>query len=209
MFLKKISWVALAVLLSKTSFAGRTATTTNIRQRVEQTGANQTVKGASTRVFVELKNLSEIVQHVGIDLINPSRTDEVVFESSAYNSGLSNWLLNSTMPEIRYRTYSTSAQHRDVILAAGGSASIPLAISCIYTNTTNPTCDVDEIPLALAGLINHTIKGIVTSAAGITINVLEDRGAILGDIMLQDVVAGRDYNSSFQVSRPINGGRPF
>jgi hypothetical protein len=57
--------------------------------------------------------------------------------------------------------------------------------------------------------IPGTYTGERASKHSIDIEVAEDRGAILADFTIQELVGGSLNNSSVQTSRNINGGRPF
>ena len=79
----------------------------------------------------------------------------------------------------------------------GGVTRI-VGVSCIFNNSSTPifhlTSELNFSTTAVAAANSNGAS--ITSVVAVNISVLENNGAVLADLSLQEVVAGADFNAS-------------
>jgi hypothetical protein len=202
--------------------ASRNVYSTFLSQRVDG-GPSQTVKGSATRITVMLRNVSPVAQVGKVRLSGINRMEEVVFDTAANIGPLSAWTVG--LPNMVSRRYGLADQEKAFTLdpctvdsisqrcnnPPGSYTAVGFNIGCVFTNnTTSSDCNpTSEGAVAAASCLANTIGGTLTTGAGIDVYVRDDRGAVLADFTIQDLVAGCTTNVSASLLRPLNGGRPF
>lgn len=201
----------ILLLLGSEGLASRKISTTLMFQRTEPAPSDPTfkVKGALSRISLMLRNLSDKPQNVTAKFTDISRQDQVGFDTEANNVALSAWTVQPVFRTLRYRAYTLPDQNRTATLGANASTKIFFGISCAFNNGTTPNCQYsDETNVALAPNVANSTFGALEESFAVDLTIEENIGALLGDITVQDSVAG-DRSLNVQFSRPLNGGRPF
>lgn len=200
--------LAIGVTVAPPVMASRIVYMAPLRQRAEQTKL-EPVKGSAMRIWVSLHNLSNVAQSLTVIATPLPTVEEVAFNGFPATAALSAWTLNSVV-SIRYRTVNMPVQTRTFSLPANASGEANFSFACIFNNSmSSPNCANNETALAMASTIPDTVGGAYTGAVRLSVEVAEDRGAIIGDALIQMVLAGTTVNPTVQATRGFNGGRAF
>ena len=202
-------------IFTENAWAVRKAYTTTgqlISEQMPSTPIN--MRGVVTRAQVELINLSNVVQTATVRIMDYDIYQTVDFDSpaSAVASLSAPWLQNTTYPDLMARGgIITGIPEITLTIPANGKRTAYWSINCkVENNALASACFFDESLWSgyTVPYINH--GGRQNTSMRFSIEVTEDRGALLGSYAIEQYVALNANNGpSSVINREINGGRPF
>jgi hypothetical protein len=186
--------------------AARVITSTIIKNRFDTNDPITWGFGATNRISVTVKNLSDSAQSIRIKIDDIKVHSVAGFETAAAGaSDLPSWGTPSG-PTTREMDKSLSPAIFTITLPARESTTAEWSLFCPSTDSF--PCQVNEagiIPVA-----NFNIRSMTyVSSFSITVSVDEDRGALLSDITSQLLLFSSKTYVGPASTRALNGGRPF